>query len=191
MKLLVDRLTAAPSNYHFEGSEAWLRQVSGKSRPDGEWDNAFQFELTVRATGLDLHLAGSLDGERQAECSRCAARYRQRLHEEFRLVLEPAGERNPADPEGAAALTRDGVYLSDDLELGWYRGKEIVIDSYLAEVVALAIPVQPLCRDECAGLCPECGANRNEADCGCSETKPISPFAVLASLRIGQSGGKS
>jgi uncharacterized protein len=155
-----------------------------------ERENAFQFELSVHTMQSDLHFTGSVSGKMELECSRCAARYRHALQEAFRLVLEPAGERVPADPEGAAALTRDGVYLSDDLELGWYRGKEIVIDSYLAEVAALAIPVQPLCRDECVGLCPECGANRNEADCGCPETKPISPFAVLASLRVGQSGGK-
>ncbi len=137
-----------------------------------------------------MHLEGSVEAELEVECSRCVARYGQAIREPFRLVLEPVADRVPPDPEGADALARDGVWLGDDLESGWYRGSEIDMESYLAEVVAMAMPVQPLCRDECAGLCQKCGANRNESDCGCSEIKPNSPFAVLASLRTGQSGGK-
>jgi uncharacterized protein len=35
------------------------------------------------------------------------------------------------------------------------------------DAIVLELPMAPLCRDDCAGLCPECGANRNEGDCGC------------------------
>ncbi len=35
------------------------------------------------------------------------------------------------------------------------------------DAVVLELPMAPLCRDDCAGLCPQCGANRNEGDCGC------------------------
>ena len=73
--------------------------------------------------------------------------------------------------------------LADEVELGWYRGSEIQLDSVCLEMISLALPVKPLCRDDCAGLCPRCGADRNEAPCGCSETAPNSPFAVLAALR--------
>lgn len=190
MKLFVDRLSSAPVKYRFTGSEAWWLERAGEfgevARPTGP----FRFELTANTLAANLYLEGLVEGEFEVECSRCVARYRHALCEGFRLVLEPVGERVPEDPESVEALRRDGLCLSDDLELGWYRGAEIDMESYFAEVVALAVPVQPLCQKECAGLCRECGANRNEADCGCTVTKPNSPFAVLASLRVGKSGGK-
>ena len=190
MKLLVDRLTPVPAKHRFDGSQSWWAKRAGDSGEIAEPVAPIQFEVAANWMAEDVYLEGWAEGEFEMECSRCVARYRHALRETFRLVLEPAGERVPPDPEGAEALKRDGVCLGDDLELGWYRGAEIDIEPYLAEVVALAMPVQPLCRDDCAGLCPECGANRNEAACGCSETKPNSPFAVLASLRTEQSGGK-
>jgi uncharacterized metal-binding protein YceD (DUF177 family) len=157
MKLSVERLTPAPAKHSFAGSRNWWSKHAGSAGEIAEPVGDMRFELVGYVVGENVQLDGSADVELELECSRCAARYRQALHEEFRLVLEPAGEREPADPEGADALTRDGIYLGDDLGLGWYRGREIVIESYLAEVVALALPVQPVCRDDCAGLCPECG----------------------------------
>ena len=111
------------------------------------------------------------------------------LSERFRLLLEPAGNRLPADPEGARALEKDGMFLGDDLEVGFYSGTEIILDTFFTELISLALPLQPLCGEECRGLCPSCGADRNRIDCGCEEEKPPSPFAVLASLRDELGGG--
>jgi uncharacterized protein len=105
-------------------------------------------------------------------------------------VLEPAAERVPADPEGAAALARDGICLSDELEAGWFRGSVIDLGPWFRELLALALPVQPLCREDCRGLCPRCGADRNEESCGCTEVKAGSPFEVLSRLKIPSSEGE-
>ena len=42
------------------------------------------------------------------------------------------------------------------------------------------LPINPICRPDCAGLCPRCGANRNEEPCGCQTTDGSTPFAALA-----------
>jgi len=135
--------------------------------------------------GADLYLEGELTGSLELACSRCLTRYRGPIRERFRLVLEPAGDRVPADPEGAAALAQDGLYLADELESGWFRGPEIQLDRFVGELLSLSVPVQPLCRDDCRGLCPRCGADRNLESCSCAEARPASPFAVLSSLRGG------
>jgi uncharacterized protein len=137
----------------------------------------------VGAGSEDVILEGTITGAFELECARCLARYRHGLREPFRFILEPAGLRTPAEPEAAEALARNGMCLADEVELGWYRGSEIQLDSVCLEMISLALPVKPLCRDDCAGLCPRCGADRNETPCGCSETAPNSPFAVLAALR--------
>jgi uncharacterized protein len=186
MKLEVERLTAEPSPFAYEEDGGWwtARNPRDASLPR---DVAEPFRIEgvgyQPAGSEEILLEGTITGAFELECARCLARYRHRLREPFRFVLEPAGLRTPAEPEAAEALVRDGMCLADEFELGWYRGSEIQLDSVCLELISLALPVKPLCRDDCAGLCPRCGADRNEAPCSCSEAASSSPFAVLAALR--------
>jgi uncharacterized protein len=190
LKLHVDRLTETPSEHAFTLTPAWWREVSGAAEGAREGlAGDVQVRLRAHRMGDDLFLDGELAGELDLECGRCLARYRQPIRERFRLLLEPAGDRVPADPEGAAALARDGLCLSDELEAGWYRGSEIDLGGFFQEGIALLFPVQPLCREECRGLCPSCGADRNVEACACGEASPSSPFAKLRGLRNQMTGG--
>jgi uncharacterized protein len=191
VKLHVDRLTDSPTTHRFALTPAWWREASGSSE-DAPEGLAGDLEAEVRAhkMGADVYLEGELRGALALECGRCLARYRQPIREAFRLVLEPAGDRVPADPEGAAALARDGLYLSDEVEAGWFRGSEIDLGGFFQEGIALLFPVQPLCREDCRGLCPSCGVDRNTESCSCAEASPSSPFAALRALRTQMTGGE-
>ena len=77
-------------------------------------------------------------------------------------------------------------------------GEDHTID--LAEPIMAAIvmetPFVVLCREDCKGLCPHCGANLNEGDCGCAEKMAsvdaaTGPFAALAGLRLDGEDGDS
>ena len=92
-------------------------------------------------------------------------------------------DRSPADPEAAETLARDGMCLSEEFETGWYRGREIQLSGLARGVVALSLPINPLCSEDCPGLCPICGADRKVKNCGCEVSRPHSPFAVLAKLK--------
>jgi len=192
VKILVDRLTDSPRRYDFDADPAWweaararLPEIAGASRDD------FHFEVTAYLMGQDVYLEGVATGVLALECSRCLARYASPLREPFRVVLEPAGERVPAEPEAAHSLAHTGLCLGDDIETGWFRGREFDLGPFLLEVVTLALPVQPLCREDCRGLCPRCGADRNQTACGCEDAKPASPFAVLRVLRRDSNEGES
>jgi uncharacterized protein len=183
MKLAVDSLTETPVAFHFAATPQWFRErFAGEKRPHDELSEPLAIEGRAYRAGSDLLLDGRVVGEVELACSRCLRGYRAAIREPFRLVLEPAGARVPADPEGAAALSSDGVYLSDEPETGWFRGQEIRLDRFIGEVISLALPMQPLCRDECKGLCPRCGVDRNAESCNCAESRPESPFAVLSKL---------
>ena len=105
--------------------------------------------------GEDVYLEGSIRGQRSSSNAAAASRaIVTRSHEPFRLVLEPAGSRVPADPEAAEALARDGLCLGEEPETGWFRGEEIDLGAFVREAIALSLPVQPLCREDCPGLCP-------------------------------------
>lgn len=112
--------------------------------------------VTVERTAATVHVAGRLTTTAPLTCGRCLVPYRQDLavtvHEEFAIA---GGGR---DVHGALG--------AEDFVLP--LGPEPVLD--VAEVVRqhllLALPMVPVCRADCRGLCPQCGANRNDVDCG-------------------------
>jgi uncharacterized protein len=191
MKLLVERLSPTPTDFEFVGaSEWWSAQLPPAPGADRALVEPLRFVVRAHAMGEDLYIEGTAEGALELECSRCLARYRHPLRDSFRLVLEPAGDRIPADPEGAQALSQSGICLGDEIDTGWFRGSEIDLEPFFREMVSLALPVKPLCDEECAGLCTRCGAELRAGDCACEPSRPDSPFAVLAALRDGPTGGR-
>lgn len=188
MKILVDRLKDTPTAFEFRETESW-RAAAEELIPELRGPLAAPIEVRLRAHRMaqDLYVEGRLSGAIELQCGRCLVRYRAPLSEPFRLVLSPAGSRVPAEPEAAEALARFGMCLGDALETGWFQGYEIDFGGFFREIVTLAIPVQPLCKEQCKGLCPHCGADRNAdpdiGPCGCREQRPKTAFAVLEALR--------
>jgi uncharacterized protein len=184
VKLVVDSLTETPSPFHFTANPAWfLERFRADKRPAEGLSEPVEIDGRAYRAVDDLLIEGRIRGEVELACSRCLCRYRAPLRESFRLVLEPAGPRVPADPEAAAALASDGLYLGDEAEKGWFRGQVLQLDRFIGEVLSLALPMQPVCRDACKGLCAHCGVDRNAESCNCAESRPESPFAVLSKLK--------
>ncbi len=188
MKLYLERLTGTPQREVFEAPARWWRERAD-SPQEFEYEilAPFRFEIDVYKTAADVILEGTVTGELEAQCGRCLARYRHALREEFRLVAEDAAGRTPPDPEGVASLSRDGLCLTDEIESGWYQGSVIQLDGLFGEVLAGAIPLHPICREDCQGLCPQCGISWNDGSCDCTPpeepSQKQSPFAVLAKLK--------
>jgi uncharacterized metal-binding protein YceD (DUF177 family) len=206
-KLLIDRLTDKPQRFDFEADARWwsARAALDEERGEGRLEQPFRFELAASRLGDGILIEGRFEGGVSVECSRCTRRYAHALRDTFRLVLKPVkdtergegwGEgrsRESIDPEGERALAENGLCLGDDLEAGWFRGPVIFLDDFFAEIAALAMPIQPLCEEDCPGLCPHCGMERpgregaaqDAAVCGCVDERVESPFAVLAKLKSG------
>lgn len=184
MKLLVDRVKDTPQTFTFSADPTWCESAALRL-PELGGEGAEPLKTEVRAYRVinDLLFEGRLEGALSLECSRCLARYRHALLEPYRLVLELAGNRVPADPEAAALLAGSGFCLGDELEMGWYQGHEIDLGPLWLEIAALAIPVKPICRENCRGLCPRCGVDRNQTECSCKERETSSPFAALIKLK--------
>ena len=91
------------------------------------------------------------------------------------MVVSASGRRESGDGERELKEDELGVMevAGDSLETG----------PLVAEQVLLELPTHPLCREDCAGLCPTCGADRNLGDCGCRH-EPVDPrWAGLVALR--------
>jgi uncharacterized protein len=73
----------------------------------------------------------------------------------------------------------------DELEAGYeIRDGSVDLDTLLRDALVPAAPFQPLCRPDCAGLCPECGARLNEVSCDCEDVSLDPRWAALEQLRL-------
>ena len=180
----VDRLAEDSEHHDFEASADWWSQrESDAHRESCRVEKSFRMSCDIVRVREDILLEGELSGEISLECSRCAKRYSHALRDSFRLMLSPAKDRESVDPEGQLGLAEKGLCLGEDLETGWFRGPVIRLDDLFGELIALAMPLQPLCSSECPGICSHCGVDLTQSQCECKDEQIESPFAVLAKLK--------
>ena len=85
------------------------------------------------------------------------------------------------------AESQEELELSaDDLDFAYYEEDTIDLDVLVFEQVLLQIPIKPLCKDDCKGLCPHCGINLNVASCGCKSEDFDERLAVLKKFKVQQ-----
>jgi uncharacterized protein len=130
-------------------------------------------------------LAARSRAEVGAPCGRCLQPTGITVPVDFTLTLVPADEAQEAE-EGAedhprARGGRSFPETAADEET--YAGKEIELDPLVREQILLALPGYPLCREDCKGLCPVCGQNLNERECGCDRRVPDPRWAGLEKFR--------
>jgi uncharacterized protein len=106
--------------------------------------------LTARPAMNRVRVEGDGKARVVLVCSRCLTDYEDTL-------TVPVLEQFSQHPEEQEA--------DEDVHL--VKEDRIDMRPYVEEAALLEIPFIPLCRDDCLGLCPECGANRNEQTCGC------------------------
>jgi uncharacterized protein len=106
-------------------------------------------------------------------CSRCVEEYDWPVDLEFDLSYLPQSENTG---EGEVPLEEE------DLSTAFYRDDLIDVGQMLREQVYLALPMKPLCRDECRGLCPVCGTNLNRDTCSCEPAWEDPRLAPLKGL---------
>jgi uncharacterized protein len=108
-----------------------------------------------------FRLIGAVRGQLELGCSRCLEPFSLDVDAPFDLRYLPASAMS-SDPEREV--------LDEDLDLSYYRDDHIDLNELLREQFYLALPMKPLCREDCRGLCPQCGANLNTAACACANT---------------------
>ncbi|HMF07918.1 MAG TPA: DUF177 domain-containing protein [Thermoanaerobaculia bacterium] len=115
------------------------------------------FEGEVARIERGYSLQGRLAYGGKLECSRCLAAYPFQQQDRFTLVLYKRA--TPEQDERQLDRT--------DLDAYFYDQPEVPVRPIVEERIQLAVPMKPLCSEECLGLCPRCGADRNRAACGC------------------------
>lgn len=127
-----------------------------------------------------LEVEGTVQSRIRLSCSRCLTEYEEPLLNRFSLTF--ARELpEVADESGG----EEEIELSaEEMGLTLFHGDEIELGEAIAEQVLMALPMRPLCRQECRGLCPQCGTNLNESGCSCEQPVFNSKFAALKNLKL-------
>jgi uncharacterized protein len=134
--------------------------------------------LEVRATAElvngQIRLHGELRTRVELVCARCLDPVTEEISREFDLFYRPMD----------AIRAAEDVRLDDEeAEVAFFEGPGLFLADALAEQVNLAIPMKVICRSDCRGLCPQCGANLNHEECHC-QTHAVDPrLAQLARVK--------
>ena len=117
-----------------------------------------------------FRLVGNLKSTLELPCSRCLEPFTWPVDASFDLRYQP---RSTNSGEGERAVEED------DLSTAFYENEEIDLGQLMREQFYLSLPMKPLCRDDCQGLCSQCGINLNRGTCGCTRDWEDPRFEAL------------
>lgn len=127
-----------------------------------------------QATVDDIRIVGKLAVQVEVSCARCLEPVKIPVSRSFDLLYRPLQAEQRAEEVSIHEA---------DTEIGFYSGEGMELEDALREQVLLAVPLKALCREDCKGLCPVCGANRNLQSCQCRESRPDPRWAALDGLK--------
>jgi uncharacterized protein len=160
--------------------KVYAPEAFGSARADAGDGEGFRVAARV-ALACDIvkekdtfRLAGSVKTTLELPCSRCLESYTLPVDASFDLRYQPHAENKG---EGELEIEED------DLTTAFYERDEIDLGQLMREQFYLSLPMKPLCRADCRGLCPSCGTNWNHAACDCKREWEDPRFKALKELR--------
>jgi len=138
-------------------------EIKGSAHLDGE----------MFRDDAKTHLRGTITAEVDLQCTRCAEALSMRLEIPFEDVFVNASEETSE---------KDVEVPISDLDVELVADDQVDLTDIVREQILLNLPEQVLCKDECKGLCPQCGTNRNLKDCDCGNEDIDPRWAALKNL---------
>ncbi|MFO0753352.1 MAG: DUF177 domain-containing protein [Thermodesulfovibrionales bacterium] len=129
--------------------------------------------LRIEKREAEVLVQGEVQAEVELQCSRCLQGFTVPVRSSLSVVYDPA-----------ESISREENYSlkGDELDMGFYRNDTLDLNDLLLEQMLLNIPMKPLCRPDCKGICPQCGKDLTAEKCAC-EVSEIDPrMKVLEQL---------
>jgi uncharacterized protein len=156
VKIAVAELTATPRALDLAWEPEWVREGLG-DLGSSQAEQRCEATLTGYAVDKTLIFRGTVRCVVRMECARCLRDVEVDIGGPLDLVLEPRPRTHRGEPD--EQLPEIGV--------GWYEGLDVDLGPFVRELLVLGLPLRALCDENCRGLCPRCGTNRNEGACDC------------------------
>lgn len=176
LSLRLDEIPDEGLNLRWKEEPAVLSEYIGHlSKVDFTFESSLQSEAEIRRVNQSILIKGGVQTVLRLQCVRCLKEFPYPLASTYELTLHPFNEEN----------TEEELDLSrQEMETDFLRGEEIHLSEIACEQVFLEIPVQPLCQEECKGLCSRCGSDLNLSSCACVKEEFDSGFSALKKLKI-------
>ena len=129
---------------------------------------------TVRLSGNEVIVKGHVETRAQVECGRCLKPVELPVNADFALEYITG-----ADYESSS----NAALSEEELSVSVFDGNAIDVDEIVKEQILLALPARTLCREDCKGICPECGIDRNTGECNCTPTEIDPRWAALKDFK--------
>jgi len=163
-------------NLTFSLEREWLERTFAEFGDELVGVTPVETACRVNKMGATVLVQGSLATKLKLPCARCLELAEIDVATDFRYVLvpQPTGFR----PEVALR--------EDEIEYGYYTDDRIDLLPLLYEQVCLQLPMVVLCREDCLGICPHCGHNRNYGPCHCEDNVRDERWSALKHVVIVQ-----
>ena len=124
----------------------------------------------VRLSGNEVFVNGHVDARAQVDCDRCLKPVEAPVSADFALEYITGKEYESSE---VAELTEA------EMSVSVFDGQAIDVDEIVKEQILLAVPARTLCREDCRGICPECGIDLNTGECNCTPNEIDPRWAAL------------
>jgi uncharacterized protein len=142
---------------------------------DGELVGEASFNGELFKEQEKVHLRGTITADVAIACARCLEPVSVHIDEPFKDVFVDASEETTAE---------EAELAEPDLDESLVIGGTVDLAEAIREQIILALPEMVLCKEECKGLCPKCGSNRNLIDCSCDRDELDPRWAALRDLKF-------
>ncbi|MEE2823041.1 MAG: DUF177 domain-containing protein [Acidobacteriota bacterium] len=132
-------------------------------------------ELQISLSGEKICVNGVLKAKLEFTCSRCVKSFFRSIKKNVQVVYQP-------DPvvEGEG---EEFSLIYTDLDVGFYHGQQLDVAALISEQVVLEVPMKPVCKEQCGGLCDQCGMDLNEGSCDCQRRSVDPRLVALEELK--------
>ncbi|MCX7816331.1 MAG: DUF177 domain-containing protein [Syntrophales bacterium] len=176
MKINVNRIPDEGLHLNFFKDREWLSQQLPSNDPLPFSSTVVQVTCTLKRARRNVIVDGLISTSLIMACSRCLEAVTFPVECYFRYVITPYHQ--------IVIHSEELELSSEDLDVTYYDGETIDLETLIYEQLILEAPMRVLCRDDCQGICPTCGKNRNIEPCSCSKEKVDERFAILKKLKV-------
>lgn len=197
MKLSFREIKNLDQSYSFTDQDSWVQETiadlhevdeknqlrpSSSSPPRSSLKSpSSEFQFQLRRIKNTVLLKGTLSTEIKLICSRCATPFSFKSQPRFTLLFSKDSPSNVLSHQELASSFE--IDFTEDLDVTYLDEDTIDLTEVAHEQLQLSIPFQPLCRENCQGMCQNCGADLNEGQCACSKIiSSENPFSHLKNL---------
>ncbi|SYZ72383.1 conserved hypothetical protein [Candidatus Zixiibacteriota bacterium] len=166
-------------NLDLRDFETFPAEVAVESEPDNNeygiekvsFRDLMSLRLVIQKVQEEYYCQGSVTVPVEEECSRCLSLFDAELKGELNFIIRTGDGKVPsaAGEEEEILYVKPGEPVAD-------------LHNLIRESLILALPLKPLCNDDCLGLCPDCGVNLNEETCDCKREEDDERWEGLKNL---------